>query len=73
MNDPTATSELNQAATDMEELQAVADLALSVQSASNPVVAAALAVDTTQSTTVTCRDLHLKSVRPAFSAFLGQH
>ena len=20
-----------------------------------------------------CRDLHLKSVRPAFSAFLGQH
>lgn len=21
----------------------------------------------------TCRDLHLKSVRPAFSAFLGQH
>ena len=22
---------------------------------------------------LSCRDLHLKSVRPAFSAFLGQH
>ena len=24
-------------------------------------------------TNPSCRDLHLKSVRPAFSAFLGQH
>lgn len=51
MNDPAATPEVNQAAADLEELQAVAELALSVQSASNPAVASALAAETAQSAT----------------------